>query len=274
MDVNMNQGTVRTGATTRRRKADPKLLSLLRAAMLVLGGMVVVLGLLLIILPTFRVKEIVVEGNKIYNADEIIKSSGIEVGEELLALDVDAAINNILTACPYIDSISINNASINSIRITIREKSNVMYTSFNGKYVVFDRDFHVLSQTQNVEELARFIKADLPPVAALAVGGNMYFANTETNMDYVGTLLDKLEEKGILDQVTAIDFSKKFQVSYVMNNNCLVELGRVGDLDTKLMLVDEILAIKGRDSEYAVVDVSSTEKPTYRLGSASDFLMN
>ena len=269
----MNQGTIRTGGSTRRKRVDSKTLAMLRAAMVVAGGMIVVLGLLLMILPSFRVKKIVVEGNSIYSADQIIKSSGIEVGDELLALDIDGVIENILDACPYVDSISVSNDSISSIRITVKEKGNLMYTAFNGKYVAFDSDFHVLSESEDADAYASLLFVELPPIAALSVGGNMYFANAETNMNYVGELLEKLDEKGVLDEVTSIDFSKKFQVSYVMNGKCLVELGKVGELDTKLMLVKEILATKGQNEAYAIVNVSSTEKPTYRLGSESDFLM-
>lgn len=269
----MNQGTVRAGASTRRKRVDRKTLSTLRAAMVVAGGLVVVLGLLLLILPSFRVKKIVVEGNALYSAEQIIESSGIEVGDEMLALDIDEVINNILEACPYVDSISVSSESISSIRITVKEKGNMMYTAFNGKYVAFDSSFHVLSESADEETYANLLRVELPPIAALSVGGNMYFANEETNMDYVGELLDTLNEKGILEDVTFVDFSKKFQVSYVMNGNCRVELGKVGDLDTKLMLVKEILATKAENEVYAIVNVSSTDKPTYRLGSESDFLM-
>lgn len=269
----MNQGTVRNGATTRRKRVDRKTLAMLRAAMVVAGGMIVVLGLLLIILPSFRVKKIVVDGASIYSVQEIMQCSGIEVGDELLALDINEAIHNILNDCPYVDSVSISNESISTIRITVKEKGNLMYTAFNGKYVAFDSSFHVLSEAADEEVYEDLLYVELPPIAALSVGGSMYFANAETDMNYVGELLDTLDEKGILEDVTSIDFSKKFQVSYVMNGKCLVELGRVGDLDTKLMLVREILDARGEENAYAIVNVSSTEKPTYRLGSESDFLM-
>jgi hypothetical protein len=52
-----------------------------------------------------------------------------------------------------------------------------------------------------------------------------------------------------------------------------VELGRIGELETKLMLVNEILSAKEVGDRYAVVDVSSTQKPTYRLVTASEVLM-
>ena len=269
----MNQGTVRSGGSLRRKQVDRKTLAMLRAAMVVAGGMIVVLGLLLIILPAFRVKKIIVEGNSLYSAEQIIESSGIEVGEELLALDIDEVIDNILNDCPYVDSISVSNESITSIRITVKEKGNIMYTAFNDKYVAFDSNFHVLAESQSEDVFDSFIKVDMPQIAALSVGGEMHFANADTDMSYVGELLGKLDEEGILSKVTSIDFSKKFQVSYVTDGTCRVHLGRVGELDTKLMLVDQILKNKDDNSVYAVVDVSSTEKPTYRVGSAADFLM-
>ena len=58
-----------------------------------------------------------------------------------------------------------------------------------------------------------------------------------------------------------------------MNRTCRIELGRVSELDTKMALVHEILESKGGLSDCAVVDVSSTVKPTYRVVSAADLLL-
>ena len=90
-------------------------------------------------------------------------------------------------------------------------------------------------------------------------------------MDYVQTLLSKLEEEDILRRVTAIDFSQKFQVSYVVRDACRIKLGKVDRLDIKLELVDEIIAKSSEEDEYVIIDVSSTETPTRRVVSKEEF---
>ena len=86
-----------------RREKNTAILTLLRAAIAFLGGLIVVLGLLLLILPAFRVKTVTVEGNSFYSDEQIIACAGIGIGEEILALDADAAIDRILEGCPYVE---------------------------------------------------------------------------------------------------------------------------------------------------------------------------
>lgn len=257
-----------------RREKNTAILTLLRAAIAFLGGLIVVLGLLLLILPAFRVKTVTVEGNSFYSDEQIIACAGIGIGEEILALDADAAIDRILEGCPYVDSVSVRSKSPTSICIEVREKTNLMYTAFNGKYVAFDGSFTVVSQSQSADAYADLLYVELPPIAALSLGGSIHFANEKTDMSYVGELLDTLRECGDLDRVTCVDFSQKYTVSYVLEGRCRVVIGKVGDLGTKLALARSILSTKDGSDAYAVVDVSSTEKPTYRVASASDFLMN
>ena len=46
--------------------------------------MILIVGILLLTLPMFRVKTIVVEGNQFYSAEEIIAASGIKEGDEII----------------------------------------------------------------------------------------------------------------------------------------------------------------------------------------------
>lgn len=274
----MNRSTASMQRTTHAPYARPKkntaLLTLLRAGIVFFGGLITVLGLLLLILPAFRVKEIVVEGNSFYSDEQIIAYAGISIGEEVLAVDVNAAIDRILEACPYVNGVSVRSKSPTTICIEVKEKSNLMYTAFNGKYVAFDDVFTVVSESGDAAAYKDLLFVELPPIAALSVGGQIHFANEKTDMSYVCELIEALRQKGDLDLVSAIDFSQKYTVSYVLQEKYRVVLGKVGELDTKFLLVDHILLEKEDRDAYAVVDVSSIEKPTYRVVSASDFLMN
>lgn len=257
----------------RRKKVDPGVLGLLRLVMMLLGSCIVVLGLLLLILPTLRVKNLVVEGNRYYSAEQIIAGAQIAVGDELLALDANAAANRVADACPYVQSVRISSRSLFTLCITVVEKENLMYTAFNDSYIVFDSSFRVLRQVDMQTPMDSLLYVELPPIAALTVGGTIHFVESDMNMDYVEKLLQKMEEKGILPLVSSVDFSKKYQVSYIMDRVCRVELGKVSELDTKMALVHEILESKGGLANCAVVDVSSTVKPTYRVVSAGDLLL-
>lgn len=250
--------------SVKRRGADPKLLRMLYRLMLAVGGAILLVGLLLIILPAFRIKEIRVEGNNYYTAEQIIAASKLEVGQEILALDTKGGIDSIYHTCQYVKSARILRTPF-SVCIEIVEFDHVMYTEFNGKYYALNRDFRVLAESEDAAAFSDFLFVKLPDVSALAVGAKLRFVDKNVDLSYINEMIDRLEENGTLVSVTSLDVSEKNDVSYVMENTCRVAFGKLGESNTKLLLVKEILARKGGLGETpAVIDVRNPQKPTYR----------
>lgn len=257
-----------------KKRPSPALLRLLHRGMLLLSAVILLLGLALIILPTFRVQTVSVEGASFHTPEEIIEASGIYVGQEILSIDKNAVNLRIWESCKYVDEISIV-SSFDSIRIVVTELPNVMYTKFNDTYVSLDRNFRVIGQTENEADFSSFLYVELPEIASLSLGKTLSFENESIDLTYVTDLLDALAEDGRIERVTSIDFSKKYGVSFVLDGRCRVKLGRVGSLDSKLAVMDEILSMKGESTEiFSLIDVSNLQKPTYRVLSSSDLLMN
>ncbi|MBR3894921.1 MAG: hypothetical protein IKJ35_07225 [Clostridia bacterium] len=271
----------RNAPVARRRGPDPKRLRLLYRLMLIVSGMIALGGLLLLILPSFRIKEIRVEGVRQYTeeeVDQIIQASGLEIGQEILALDLENSLASIYKSknCDYIKDARIW-CSPFSVRIEIMEEfqpKQRLYIEFNDKYYSLSRDFRVLGESEDASEFEDFLFVELPEVSALAVGSKLRFSDADLDLSYINEMIDRLEENGTLSQVTSLDVSGKHSVSYVMSDTCRVNFGKVGDSETKLVLVEEILARKGGIGETpSIIDVSNPQKPTYRQLSDSSLLM-
>ena len=260
----INNRDFEQAAPQRYNQPDPTKLQYLRGAMVIIGGAILLLGMLLIVLPMFRVSSVKVVGASYYTEAQIIEASGIEIGDEMLMLDRSDVYNNIWTKLPYVNGVKMNRF-FNTVKITVEENTNLMYTEFVGKYYVLNRDFHVLTSVEDEAELTGFLRVELPEIASLAVGSRITFENEALDTDYIVALLESLESGRVLSRVTSVDASKKYNVSYVMDGSCRVELGKVGDMALKLTLVEEILARKGGvEGVSAVVNVSDLTKPTYR----------
>ena len=256
-----------------RRQKNTALLRLLRGMMAVVGGMIFVTGLLLLILPMFRVKSIQVEGTTQYTDEQIIEASGIKIGDEILAIGSKDEIRYRIwdwDTNRYIDEVGIRRG-LTSVTIIVSPPKNLMYTEFNGKYYMIDRGFRVLRESVNETDFAGLPAVELPTVQALSVGSVLTFANADADLSYVTELLDTLEQEGILERVTALDVSSKFHLSYETATGCRVELGKVSALSSKLALAREILNQRGDGN--AIVDVSNVQKPTYRRVDSPDLLL-
>ncbi len=256
----------------RHKKENTALLGVLRVTMLSVIAVIMLLGALLLVLPMFRVKTVVVEGNSRHSVEEIVAAAEIPEGCEILTLDKSAIGKKIFAACEYVNSVKMVRY-FSTVKIVVTEAENVSYTGSNGLYYAFDRDFRVLSVSQNESDFEGFCKMELPAVAGVAIGEPLRFQNGELDIGYINALWTALDAKGIYESVTLIDASKKYSVAYVVGDGFRVELGKVDDMDMKLSLVDEILSRKGEtNSVGAVINVSDLQKPTYRVIGDSEVL--
>jgi cell division septal protein FtsQ len=261
----------------RRKRPNPEFLRLMRLGMLVSSAVILMLGLVLIILPMFRVSAIDVVNNTVYSDEQIIGAAQLAVDHELFALPDDEELRNRIFEWDtkrYITSIGIERR-FGDIIITVTEAKNVMYTEQNGTFYVLDSNLKTMYATDDEASLSAYPKVTLPEGASFVPGKIVAFSYETPDTAYIGELLSELDARGCWGEITELDLSKKFSVSYVLENACRVKLGKVGDMNVKMNLVSQIMALKGVNySTLSVVDVSNTEKPTYRALPMGEVLSN
>lgn len=268
---NQMQGGMKSPDANRRPRSSKRKnagkLRLVGGLMLIVGTLAILMCLLLVILPCFRVSKVEVRGIGQHTEDEILAAAGVNVGDELFALDWQSIADRVFDKCAYVDQAHIRIKFPFTVQITVEEldPSQVMYTKFNNGWISFDRSFRVLSQGMDEADFSSFLKVELPEIASMSVGGEIRFRNADADLSYIGDALNLLDRVGTRQRVTALDVSSKFRVSYVLGDSCQVILGKLGDLDTKLLLADQILESRNPLAEISsVVDVSDISKCTYR----------
>lgn len=85
----------------------------------------VIVALVFIMSVFFKVSRIEVKGNSIYTADEVIKASGIETGDNLFFINGIAAGSRVAVKLPYVDSVQINRGLPNLVTIVVTESKAV-----------------------------------------------------------------------------------------------------------------------------------------------------
>ena len=244
-----------------RRKPNQKVLSVLRFGMLLSGAVIVVLALAMLILPVFKISKIVVEGNSYYDDATVVQMAGIAEGDELFGWDMQKSCNAIMAAYPYASDIYVS-IEFFTVKIEIVEKPTVMYAEYQNQYFSFDRDLRVLEiKTDGEEVFSPFLRVKLPSVSGVQVGYKLQFANAETDVAYLLQLLDTLSSYHFLEDVTYVDATDRFSLSFVLSNAVRVEIGELKSMNEKLTLLFEELNIKPIDHNiYEVIDVSTTSK--------------
>jgi hypothetical protein len=245
-----------------RKKADPKALRILRFGMLASGAIIVVLALVMILLPMFKVNKIVVEGNNYYDDETVAKMAGIAIGDELFGWNMQSACDAIMAKYPYANDIYISISFPFTVKITIVEKPNLMHAELQNQYFSFDRTLRVLEiKTDGEEAFSPFLRVKLPQISGVQIGYPIQFADSRTDISYLTELLDVLSARNILQNVTYVDVSEQFSLSFVLSNSIRVEIGGLQDMDTKLALLEQELSRDPlKHNIYEVIDVSNTSK--------------
>ena len=250
---------------TKRKKPNPLVMRSLQLGMLASGAVIVVLALMMLLLPMIKINKIVVEGNNYYDDATVAQMAGIAEGDELFGWNMQEACNALIKAYPYASDVYIS-IQFFTVKIEVVEKPTVMYAEHQGQYFSIDRDLRVLEIKADGEEaFSPFLRVKLPTLEVVQVGQKLQFVNDEMDLSYMTTLLNILGEDHLLEDVTYVDFSERFSLSFVLSNSVRVEFGELKEMDKKLKLLEEELQQKPINHNiYEVVDVSNTSKAVRR----------
>ena len=122
----------------RKRKKTRK--KILVGIMLVL---MICIGLLFT--PLFNLKELEIEGNKKVKTEEIIKTSGFILSENIFKFKLNTA-GEAIAKIPYINSVIIQRILPGKIEISVTECIPVAYIQCSGEMVTVDKDGKVLEK--------------------------------------------------------------------------------------------------------------------------------
>ena len=208
----------------------------------------------------FRVNEVTVEGGQRYTAQEIIEASGIETGDNLIALSKSRVAGNIIARLPYVRSVSIQRQLPDGVRITVTEHTAAAAVSDGEGWWYISGQGKLLEQVSapgQVMTVTGLTARDPVLSGALQVS-----QEEETTLGYVLALLEELEERGMLSGCTALDCSAatSLTLSYSIYQ---VELPRRPDYSEYLALLQGAL-----DSEELPQGVPGTFDLTVQDGRA------
>jgi hypothetical protein len=249
-------------------------LKLLRIGIVTVCLLTVLVALLLLILPSLKVREIEVEftdGSKRISVQTVIDATGVSVGDEILSVDLNAVMARIKEKCP---DIKVESVSVTPTKLKIRVSDRaVMTVEYAGRWFALAEDLTVLSESAGKDQYAALLTVNLPDIYEIKVGESVRFLDGQTDRSYIAEAIDFLRENELLERATLLDVSEKFNISYVLDGTLQVRMGRMSDLEHKLEMVEQILERRGGVNEFAVIDVSDPERSTYRPLNSAEFLL-
>lgn len=209
----------------------------------------------------FRVNTIEVEGNVHYTAQEIVEASGVEQGDNLIALPgsrVSAAIRNQL---PYVEGVTLQRAYPDRLVIRVTERvAAASVDSAEGRWLISAQG----KLLERDDGSVRTIQIDgLTAVGPYAGGMVQTAAEDSLTLDYVKELLAVLEGYGMLGECARLDCTAASSMT-LEHGIYRLKLPRGGDYDycirlARAALTQGLAEGKLQEGQSGLLDLTVTE---------------
>lgn len=231
----------------------------------VLSVLLVAAAIIAACIVFFRVNSIEVEGNVRYTAQEIIDASGIQTGDNLIALPSSRVSASIRAQLPYVEGVAIQRAYPDGLVIRVTERvASASVNSAEGRWLISSQGKLLEKDNGSI----RTIQIDGMTAVGPYAGGMLQTAEEEQlTLEYVKDLLAVLESGGILDQCTALDCTAA--ASMTLNYGIYrLKLPRGGDYSYFIQLAQSALTAGLRDGKIqegqsGLLDLTITDGKAY-----------
>lgn len=214
-----------------------------------------IVGLIFLMSFAFRVEEIQVVGNTHYSKSEIINAIDIEEGDNLFFFDRFAAITRVFAKLPYVSEVSVQRSLPNKVTIVVTESTAVAYIAMGTELWTLDENCKVLGTAADGEETG------LIPIVGFNPG--TFFINetvsTATNdvrtVEYLKSVLYQIVERGLMNEVSKIDFTSTNNVKLSYGGKYTIKLGDPYATEHKFSLfLSAVHQLK--DGDIGIIDVT------------------
>ncbi len=188
----------------------------------------------------FQTAEIQVTGVSKYTADEIIAASGIQVGDNLFAMNKFEVERRIKEQYPYVAEVKIRRRLPDTFLFTVTERVAVAYLDVGEQRWILDKHAYLLEPLSISEEVP-YLRIVSESEAVEPASGKRLVLPEETAVDALDLIMDGLFELDIVADVSQIDISKLYRLTFLYQNRLQVQLGNSERMEKKLRLFHTIL---------------------------------
>lgn len=185
----------------------------------------------------FRINEVSVAGNTHYTAQEIIEASGIQTGDNLIALSKSRVASAIRSKLPYVEAVSIQRLLPDGVLLTVTERvAAASLDTDEGRWLISSGG-RLLEQggSEGVVQIVGLTARS--PYAGEAI---QVAEEDQATLEYVIQILTALEDRGMLAQCTQLDCSETASI-WATWGIYQLKFPRGGDYQKMLYMLETVM---------------------------------
>lgn len=224
---------------------------------------VIGIGMYLTVIMLFRISAIQVQtadGTQVteiagYSADSILQTLGVQVEENIFSFDSGAKAAELERQYPLLESIRVVRDYPNTVVVQVTEATPTYAVQAGSSWLTLSDKFKILSAdsaqpdglctlyggeatTAAPGEQLSFAAPEADSTASTSAASDSSASGVvdeaDAKMSALATLQTKLDEYGMLGDVTRIEFADTEQIAFLYQDRISVLLGTLNDLDYKL----------------------------------------
>lgn len=200
----------------------------------------------------FKIEKIEVLGDTRYTSEEIINSSKVKTGQNLVLLNKEKTKEKMEKELPFLKVKDIKKTVPNKLTLEVEEIKKYGYIESDGVNILFDQDKKVIEIKENVEE--NILKIKGVEILDPKIGEKIKI-KSKNKEETLYKILDLLEEYD-LTEPTEIDLSNESKVTVGYQNRINILVGNLNELDYKIKTAAEIINNRLDREESGELDLS------------------
>lgn len=196
----------------------------------VLTAVVLVVGIVLCLTVFFNIAAITVDGDEIYNAQQIVEASGLRVGENMFLMSAKKTAAQIEKNLPYIEKAEIKRSLSCTVTVTVHRAQAVAALESEDTYILLNASGKVLED--GVFTLAdSLLILNAGAVHSAVPGESVEFASPESLQTFSAVYQALCDAQ--ITGITALDIENPMLVTARYQDRILLKLGEASAIPEK-----------------------------------------
>lgn len=201
--------------------------------------LVIGIALYIILGNVFAIRTIAVEGNSFVSAEEVIATSGIEKGQNLLTLGGDR-VKTKINAHRYLQYVGLRRGYPDTVTIMVTEYAPQAKMKWMGELILLGDNGLVLEQNAQIDRVVDVPEIIGMTISAVSVGQPVLYSVAGQG-DSIDLLLAAMKKQQLDSEVLQINVASPDNIILLLKGNLQAILGSDEMLDEKLTHIRNVL---------------------------------
>lgn len=223
------------------------------------------IGILLSVTLFFNINKINIKGEVNYSNEDIIRMSGISIGDNMVRMDTQKVGNNILNSMIYIEDVNINKKYPDTLEINVTKCVAAANIQFGNEYILVSQKGKILDKVDSPQDDLIIVNGFEPAAETL---GTYLTSNDEQKTEIYFEIFEYITNNQ-KNKIRNVDITDKYDIIINYDDRINFELGNANDITYKLKLAETVFDDLGDDKK-GTMEMVGSNQISFRSNTGND----